>query len=346
MKCLFLSTIILSNLFFLPSMSHAPLYKTIMSLDEQLLDAIQFHKINKVVSLLIQGANANAIHPSGQTALMVAARHGYADCAHVLINNGAWIDAQTSNGTTALMIAVRYVKWDVVTLLLKRSANINIQDDQGNTAFMQATFIGAPKPSTAMVRLLLNPAYNAQLTITNNNGDNILTLATATGLIYLVRVVLNIIVLHHDIQLLNQRNKEGNTPLMIAIYNWYKDIVSCLLAYGVDIEKGNACGDSPLMLSVRAGNRGIMYKFLLQGVNVNHANKKGNTALMIAAQRGDDISVEKLLHHGADGTMVNNRGETAAILAQRSGFTDIVNIIECPDIGPCSTYCLPTLKDF
>ena len=71
--------------------------------------------------LLDAGADPNAADPTGETALMTAARVGTLDAVQLLLDRGAIVDAKDPTfQQTALMVAVRENHPDVVTLLVER----------------------------------------------------------------------------------------------------------------------------------------------------------------------------------------------------------------------------------
>ena len=110
------------------------------------------------------GLDVNAMNPSGENALMIAALRGHRSVVEILIkrkaqvnkpgwtplhyaatNNGthapamvrlmldryAYIDAASPNGTTPLMMAAQYGHRDVVKLLLEEGADPSIRNQQG-----------------------------------------------------------------------------------------------------------------------------------------------------------------------------------------------------------------------
>jgi TonB family protein len=74
----------------------------------------------------------------GWTALMHAARGGYADTVEVLLEHGANVYSENNEGATALHIAAQYGKSEVVELLLKAGADYEATDALGRTPFYRA----------------------------------------------------------------------------------------------------------------------------------------------------------------------------------------------------------------
>src|SRR5262249_33474306 len=99
----------------------------------------------EVVALLLAqpGIKVDAQDQEGDTALMLAARHGSLDIVDLLLKAGANPNlatgiipdaANTRFGCTALMSAARYGYLDIVQLLLKAGANPNLKNNRGETA--------------------------------------------------------------------------------------------------------------------------------------------------------------------------------------------------------------------
>ena len=73
--------------------------------------------------LLNKGANPNLATKSGDTALMAAARTGFAQGAEWLLSQGAKVDAVNRQGETALIVAVQSRQPALVKLLLDAGAD-------------------------------------------------------------------------------------------------------------------------------------------------------------------------------------------------------------------------------
>lgn len=124
----------------------------------------------KVAQILIAWpkTDVNKLNPKGESPLMMASIKGYADLAQklidrgadvnktgwtplhyaassgqliiiaMLIENSAYIDAESPNGTTPLMMAAMYGTSAAVKLLLQEGADPQIRNQQGLTALQFA----------------------------------------------------------------------------------------------------------------------------------------------------------------------------------------------------------------
>jgi len=82
---------------------------------------------------LLVDRNADVNHP-GWTPLHYAASAGKADIVQMLLDQSAYIDAESPNGTTPLMMAARYGSFEALKLLLTEGADIRLKNQQGLSA--------------------------------------------------------------------------------------------------------------------------------------------------------------------------------------------------------------------
>ena len=75
-----------------------------------------------------------AVNKTGWTPLHYAATSGQLTIMKVLLDNYAFIDAQSPNGTTPLMMAAMYGSAAAVQLLLDEGADVAMKNQQGMTA--------------------------------------------------------------------------------------------------------------------------------------------------------------------------------------------------------------------
>jgi ankyrin repeat protein len=81
--------------------------------------------------LIARGADVNK---TGWTPLHYAATHGHLSIMQMLLDEHAYIDAESPNGTTPLMMAAHYGTPEAVKLLLEAGADASLKNQLGLTA--------------------------------------------------------------------------------------------------------------------------------------------------------------------------------------------------------------------
>ena len=88
-------------------------------------------QLDLVAALIRKGADVNK---TGWTPLHYAASTGQVAVIRLLIEQHAYIDAESPNGSTPLMMASMYGTPDAVRLLLEEGADASLKNQQGLTA--------------------------------------------------------------------------------------------------------------------------------------------------------------------------------------------------------------------
>ncbi len=98
----------------------------------------------------------NILNAKGESPLMLAALKGHTDLAEKLIKKGADVN---KTGWTPLHYAATSGQLAIISLLLENSAYIDAESPNGSTPLMMAAMYGTP----AAVKLLLQEGADAQL---------------------------------------------------------------------------------------------------------------------------------------------------------------------------------------
>lgn len=130
---------------------------------------------------------------------------------------------------------------------------------------------------------------------------------------------------------LNQKDDDGRTALILAVWMGHNDVVKALLAApNILVNEQDKNGYSALMIAAWKGNAKILNLLLsADGIEINQVDKNGFTALMIATW-GDHPYIVHLLV--ADPRIIVNQPRistrTAALaMAASRGYTQIVETL-------------------
>jgi ankyrin repeat protein len=130
--------------------------------------------------------------------------------------------------------------------------------------------------------------------------------------------------------LVNARDGDGNTALIIAIARKDPEWTGFLLNKGADPNLGGKAGDTPLIVAARYGFGDAVEWLLSLGAKVDGTNRMGETALITAVQQRQTPVVRQLLEAGADPDKADHAaGYSARDYAQRDTRSrDILQLIQ------------------
>jgi ankyrin repeat protein len=116
-------------------------------------DATKQGDLEKVRSLLEEGADINAKDQHGQTALMNAAHAGQVELVRLLIENGADLNVTAKHNLSALMLSLITHHVEVARLLIEAGADVNIRGSK-NFYGTSALFLAEAGGHAEIVALL------------------------------------------------------------------------------------------------------------------------------------------------------------------------------------------------
>jgi uncharacterized protein (TIGR03067 family) len=250
------------------------------------LDETYWPRWRNVVELLLErGANVNERAFGGMTLLHLAASVGLTDAAGLLIAHGADVNAKGDKGQTPLHMAIDEFppgfdidKKGTVKLLIAKGADVNAKDRDGGTALWYAQEAG----QTDIAEVLRKhgakeeaPKISLHRIVTKGN----------------VKQVQSLLAKGADI---NKKNKQGETPLYVAVKRDDKAMVEFLVAEGADIDAKNKDGQTPLHIAARQGHKYVAALLIERGAHPNAKNRWNRTPLDIAIDRGHKEIVELL----------------------------------------------------
>jgi ankyrin repeat protein len=130
--------------------------------------------------------------------------------------------------------------------------------------------------------------------------------------------------------LVDTKDEDGNTPLIIAIDRADDEWTGFLLNKGADPNVAGKGGDTPLIAASRVGFETAVEWLLSLGAKVDTPNRMGETPLIVAVQQRNLPIARRLLDAGANPDKADTAaGYSARDYATRDGRSrDILKLIE------------------
>jgi ankyrin repeat protein len=207
---------------------------------------------------------------------------------NTLLHNGADINAKfTENGYTALMYAIQTKNLRTVRYLITRGANLNIQGTDGKTALHLAAASNNVDIFTTMIKSGAKPFT------TDYIGK------------YPIDYVASPLKEQFE-TIVAQAEPDKNQALFSFVTKGSIQPVSHLIEEGVDLNIRDKNGDTPLMIAVRKNDTQMTNFLLSKGASTIPMNNSGEHALGIAQKNGnldlatiiDTITIKKELEAG------------------------------------------------
>ncbi|XP_056601728.1 KN motif and ankyrin repeat domain-containing protein 1a isoform X2 [Triplophysa dalaica] len=162
----------------------------------------------------------------------------------------------------------------------------------------------------------------------DGNGNTALHYSVSHSNFHIVKKLLDA-----DVCNVNQQNKAGYTPIMLAALAAVEAtedmrVVEELFSKGDVNAKASQAGQTGLMLAVSHGRMDMVKALLACGADVNIQDDEGSTALMCASEHGH-VEIVKLLlaQPGCDATLSDNDESNALSIALEAGHKDIAVLL-------------------
>ena len=258
--------------------------------------------------MLDRGAVCDAVDNYGHTPLQLAAAHGHAPSAVMLIEEyDADVNAEDAHGHTALHWAVNGKQDKFTRMLLQHGSQVNYEDKEGWTPLHWAS----KRNLTSAATILLE-----------SGGDG--SWKDLKGMAPIHRAVVNgfepflTLLLKHGVDV-ESKDCRGRSPLNRAVSNKKYACRDILISNGADINSVDSWGHTPLIRAVCCGDAETTDLLCQIGAEIELADIEGRTALLWAAKRCDVVIMQVLLGHGANLKARDDAAQSAALLCTQSG---------------------------
>jgi len=253
----------------------------------------------------------NAKDTNGTTPLMTAIFSGHSQACTALLQAGADPNAIWNDGKNALHTAAHWGHHEVILLFAAYKQLLNAKDTDGNTPLIEAVYRGHPKACEALLKAGADPF------ITDKLGLNALLKAAQHG----KHEVIPLFATHK--QLLNAKDTDGETPLLLAVFKGHPKACEALLKAGADPFITDKQGQNALHKAAQLGSHEVISLFAAYKQLLNAKDTNGYTPLMVAVSIGASEACKALLQAGADpsitkGGILGLGGDNALDLARRS----------------------------
>ncbi|UWX55848.1 ankyrin repeat domain-containing protein [Maribacter litopenaei] len=262
-----------------------------------------------VKHLLDKGSDAAAVDAHGYSVINFAANSGIneTNIYETLLDKGADINATTHEGANALLLAASGAKnLDVIHYFVDKGLALDSTDDTGNGVFQYASRGG----NISVLKTLAEKGLEYKKV--NMEGENSLFMAArGTRRKQNSKEVFDYL---ESLGLSNQLiNKEGRNLLhLIAGRNKDLPLFAHFIASGVSTNLKDKEGQTPFMIAA-SGNVLEVVELLAKHVeDINLIDNKGRNALMMAVERNSTEVVDFLLESGADVNALDTDGNSVA----------------------------------
>lgn len=235
--------------------------------------------------VLASGADVNAVSPTciGETALLCAIHTQRPTTAQILLESGA-----NANAGNALTLAVRKRSVGITRYLLQHGACVNTIGAE-TSPLHRAVFRSRSAPITKI--LLSHGAYTEAL---DTHGNTALHIAVTTGR----RVTKNgfVALLLEWGANPNTRNRAGETVLFAAMDNVC--VMHSLIRGGADLNVCDREGRTPLYVAVALGRAASVEMLLMGGADVEIPALNGTVPLQMARNYGLNTIIRLFKKYG------------------------------------------------
>ncbi|KAF5298435.1 hypothetical protein FQR65_LT01214 [Abscondita terminalis] len=272
----------------------------------------------RMVKLLIdKRANIQFMNRQKHTPLHLASQKGFIEIMNLLIDHGANLNAHDLEDCSPLSLAILYGHEEAAELLIRKGTRLNHEESCGYTVIYRAVWNNMSNIAKALINAgakIIQSHFLLHTAIRNNNYEMVT-------------------ILHKAGALLNIRDEQGQTPLMLACVYKNLQISKYLLKNGAPANARNELtGLTALHICVDSIRDPKTFELFLElllshNADINASSFMGNI-LFYAIIVGNLNAACMLIKYGADVNLREERGFVDNLtLAKKNGNTELVKLI-------------------
>ena len=212
--------------------------------------------------MIIAGADVESRNVNGETLLLEACRLGNERAVQIYLNCGSLTEVLSKEGDTALQLALRMRKYKIANYLVEAGANVNAKNRNGESLLVQAIRLENYYISKFLI------SSGAAVNSKSMSGEEVLAMAFRTNQLETAKLLIqfgaNV----------NSVTSDGVSVLGAAVLYDDSEKAKLLISAGADVEVVGKDGvTSPLMHAVMNGNKEIVTLLLAEGANTEVKNR-------------------------------------------------------------------------
>ncbi|XP_046547545.1 serine/threonine-protein phosphatase 6 regulatory ankyrin repeat subunit A-like, partial [Haliotis rubra] len=273
-------------------------------------------RLRRILSKDLEDVNRRG--KDGLTPAMITARFGHRRMVDILVSKGSALCLLADNKNNILHEACIGGHVDMVKYVLSQKvADINSRGQYGRTSVMLAAEKGHSAVFDSLVR------EGADVSLVDDDGDNILHVACIEGHVDVVKYVLS-----QKVADINSRGQYGRNPVMLAAEKGHRAVFDLLVREGADVSLLNDNRNNILHEACIGGHVDMVKYVLSQKVpDINSRGQYGRTPVMMAAEMGHREVFDLLVREGADVSLLNDNRNNILHEACIGGHVDMVKYV-------------------